>query len=132
MLFRSPSATFLSIECRLTDFRAFANALADSTPGAPTLRTLLGKARDLERSGLESCRSGDVRATRRALKRTFLKLGRVRAVLGAKRSKTLPGRDQLRADLKALRLDVRSLKGNVSCPSDAAADIGNSLRSPTN
>jgi len=115
--------TFSSIECRLADIGAVANALADSTPGTPTLRTLLGKATGLERTGVTSCQNGDVRATKRALKRTFRKLGRVRAVLAAKRLKNIPGRDQLLADVTTLRLDVRSLKGNVSCPSDAAARV---------
>jgi hypothetical protein len=94
-------------------------ALSDVTPRAPVLQTRLGKASGLADSADGSCRSGDRRHAKKALKGTFKQLGRLRALLAAKSSKTIPGRDALLATIDSLRSDVRTLKSAVSCPAGA-------------
>ena len=112
----------------MDDLGVVVNALGESTPGAPTLQTQLGKARDLEGAAVASCQNADLRGTRRTLRAMFRKLGRARAVLATKKFKNVPGRDQLLAEATQLRLDVRTLKREVACPADATLAIGGSLR----
>lgn len=61
-----------------------------------------------------------MKRTRKLLKGTFKKLGKVRGLLKSKGGRTIPGREALLADLDGIRADVKSLKGAVACPADAA------------
>jgi adenine/guanine phosphoribosyltransferase-like PRPP-binding protein len=57
---------------------------------------------------------GDASATAVALR-----LGR--GLLAAKKSRTIPDRDALVADVTAIRNDVRALKQRLTCPADATS-----------
>jgi hypothetical protein len=116
--------TFASIECRLDDLGVSVGALGALTPRGPALRDRLGQATGLERTAHARCGGGDAKRAKKSLKAAFKKLGRLRAQLGAKGLKKLPGRDALLADVNAVRLDVRSLKSALSCPAAAGAAAG--------
>jgi hypothetical protein len=110
--------TFESIECRFDDLRDGFGELDGVTPRAAALRDRLGKANGLERNARAFCANGDAKHAKKSLKSTFRKLGRVRALLGGKKLRSVPGRDVLLATVDGLRSDVRAFPGALSCPAD--------------
>ena len=114
-------ATFDSLECRLDAVGTAVRALGAVTPRAPAFASRLGQANDLEERARTSCGNGDVRGAKKTLKGSFKKLGALRGLLAAKKSRTVPGRDALVADVTAIRNDVRALKQRLSCPADATS-----------
>jgi hypothetical protein len=114
-------ATFDSLECRLDAVGTAVRGLGAVTPRAPAFAGRLGQANDLEERARTSCRNGDLRGAKKTLKGSFKKLGALRGLLAAKKSRTIPGRDALVADVTAIRNDVRALKQRLSCPADATS-----------
>ena len=111
--------TFESIECRFDALGDAFGALDGVTPRAPVLRDRLGKANGPARNAHALCANGDAKHAKKSLKSTFRKLGRVRGLLGGKKLRNVPGRDELLATVDGLRSDVRTFQGAVSCPADA-------------
>ena len=95
-------------------------SVAAVSPRAGVVRQRLGQATALEAQARGTCGGGDGKRAKKELKATFKKLSRVRALLAAKASKTIPGRDGLKAALDGVRVDLKTLKGAVACPGDAA------------
>jgi hypothetical protein len=85
----------------------------------PSVRDRLGKADGLERNAHAFCAASDARHARKSLKGAFKKLGALRKLLKSKAASTVPGRDALLAIVEGVRLDVRTLKGSISCPAAA-------------
>jgi hypothetical protein len=110
--------TFASIDCRFEALGAAMSALGDVTPRAPVLRDRLGKADGIEQNARAFCAGGDAKHAKKSLKSAFRKLGRLRALLASKASRSIPGRDELLATVDSIRNDMRTLKGRVSCPAD--------------
>jgi hypothetical protein len=98
-------------------------AAGSASPRAGVVRQRLGPAMALEARARVTCAGGDTKRAKKELKGAFKKLGRVRALLAAKSSKTIPGRDRLKGDLGGIRADLKSLKGAFACPA-AAAIVG--------
>ena len=80
----------------------------------------LQQAIELEQLARTTCRGGDTRRTGKQLKATFRKLKKVRALLASKSGRKLPGSAVIVTDIDGVRVDVKSLKGAVACPRDAA------------
>jgi hypothetical protein len=114
-------ATFDSLECRLDDLDEALQAASTTAPRADAVRQRLLQASGQEAQGRARCAGGDAKGAKKELKRAFKKLSRVRALLAAKTSKTIPGRDALKADLDGIRVDLKSIKSAVACPGDAVA-----------
>jgi hypothetical protein len=111
--------TFASVECRLADLGLTMSTLPDATPGVRMARDRLGTAITGTANARALCADGDARRAKKSLKTAFRKLGRLRAVLGSKAAKSIPGRDELRAAVDEVRTDVRALKAALSCPAAA-------------
>jgi hypothetical protein len=60
------------------------------------------------------CATSDTKTAKKALKRSFKKLGRLRKLLKA--SKTIPSQAELLSTVDGLRDDVRALRATLACP----------------
>jgi hypothetical protein len=106
--------TFPSIGCRLDALNLAIVALGDAPPRASALRERVGQAMALATDASTSCAASDAKSTRKMLKGSLKKLGRLRKLLKA--SKTVPTRDELVTTVDALRTDVRGLRATLACP----------------
>jgi hypothetical protein len=114
-------ATFDSLECRLGDVDEALQAASTTAPRAGAIRQRLAQVTGQEAQARARCAGGDSKSAKKELKRAFKKASRVRALLAAKSSKAIPGRDGLKADIDGIRVDLKSLKSAVVCPGDAVA-----------
>ena len=95
------------------------NDLGDVTPRVSVLRSRLATAAEAERSARAYCVKGDRRHAKKLLVSAVRRLSRLRAVLGWKATKSLPGRNELLAAVDAVRADVRVLGATLVCPAAA-------------
>lgn len=115
--------TFRSLNCRLAAVLAQVTAASDLGALQPRLQRLLEKAKERKEQAESACLEVDPRSTKKRLKQAIRKLIEVERTLRTRRArKTIPDalREALLAVADGLRLDLRTLRGAVRCPDDAA------------
>jgi hypothetical protein len=119
----SPGATFSSLDCRLGAVGARVNDATDLGAIKPKVQTLIDRARGAIERAATKCSQPSLRGGRAGLKASIAKLGRLRALLRSRKASNVPEalRAELQADVDALRLDARTLKGLLRCPEDGGA-----------
>jgi hypothetical protein len=118
-----PGATFGSLDCRLGAIGALVTGATDLGAIKPKVQTLVDGARGAIQRAVRKCSQPSLRGGRAGLKASIAKLGRVRALLRSRKARTVPEalRAELQADVDALRLDAKTLKGLLRCPEGAGA-----------
>jgi hypothetical protein len=116
------AATFASIDCRLAALLARVNETPALGQFAGRLAQNLGKAKSDTEAGQTSCASSDVKHARQRLKQAIR--GTIQyhhqLVTTAARKKIDPAVRQDFADKSTpIQADLKTLRTNVHCPSDA-------------